>query len=71
MKEDVIIKLLKMLKFSIKPFRGKPRGKSNHIWKKIQLKQAEDFYKRGLYSDAEYKQKVKQICSGSSKENQK
>lgn len=75
MKENALIKLLKKLR-SIKPFKGIPRGNSNEIWKKVLLKQAEDYYKRGLYSKAEYKQKIKEInnkklCSGSSKENQK
>lgn len=74
-KEGAIIKLIKKLK-EIKPFTGLPKGESNGIWRKIELKKAEDFYKKGFYSEAEYKRAVEKIkntklCSGSLNENQK
>jgi len=69
MKEDTVIKLLKKLRF-IKPFKSVPRGNSNHIWRSFKLKEAKSLYEKGLYSKAEYEQKIKKICSGS-KKNQK
>ena len=35
---DVISKLNELKKEKFKPFKGRPRGEHNHIWKKIKEK---------------------------------
>lgn len=55
-----VIKQIKKLK-KIKPYQKKPRNYTNKVWKRIQLKQARQYFEKGLYSEEEYKRKVEEI----------
>jgi len=55
-----IIEQIKKLK-RIKPYQKKPRDQTNNVWRQIQLKEARQHFEKGLYSEEEYKKKVKEI----------
>lgn len=54
------IELLKKLK-KVVSFPYKPRSEKNGVWRKIEKRQARDFYERGLFSLEEYNKKIQEI----------